>query len=214
MDKFIRDRFLKSGEVSIHDLDDPDEIQERVRDAAELIGIHGMGSKYHIECVAGRVQRRSYIPFSPNYPGLESDDETVRCIGYRLMGFEVFFEEDVYLLYLDSQRDTVGQYRRIEVREGRVVEVCRSGMIEEGDLVGRLHSSTTPAHGLSRVLGAQFRWFARIGDQTVFGFESQCFDSVSGQVGSEGRMQLDVEQLLDGGGQGVPVLFGKLTGSA
>lgn len=210
MDKFIKNRFLKSGKVSIHDLDDPDEIQERVRDAAELIGIHGMGSKYHIECVAGRVRRRSFVPFGPDEPGFEPDDGALRCLGYRLMAYEVFFSENVYLLYLDSQRDTVGQYRRIEVREGRVVEVCRSGMLDEGDLVGRVHSPTTTAHGLSRVLGSQFRWFARVDDQALFGFEHRCFDSVSGQVGAEGRMQLDVEQLLDGGGQKVPILWGQL----
>lgn len=213
MDKFIKKRFLKSGKISIHDLDDPEAIQGRVREAAELIGVHGMGSKSHIECVAGRVLRRSHIPFGPDDPGLEANDEAVRCLGYRLMGFELFFEEEVYLLYLDSQLDTVGQYRRIEVREGRVVEVCRSGMIEEGDLVGRIHSSTTPAHGLSRVLGARFEWFARIGDQSLFGFGPHCFDSVSGQVGPAGRMLLDVEQLLDGGGQKVPILMGRLVES-
>lgn len=212
MDDFTRYKLDKTGRVHIGDLDD-DAIHRRVRQAAEHLGIGGRGFRSHVDGVAGQALRRSYVPFGWGDPGFDADDDTIRCLGYYLVAFEVFISENVDLLYLDSPLDNVGQYRRIEIRSGEVVDVCRSELLGEGDLIGLAQSDVTPAHGLSRALGGRFRWFTRIGDQSLFGFGDHCFDGGSGIVQQMGRTLQDVEQLVDGGAQDVPILFGKLMDS-
>ena len=210
MDELTKKRLLKTGELSIVGLDSAEEVHAIVMQAADLLGIRGRGTKSRVRGVGGAMVRRSFVPFAWGDPEFEADDATIRCFGYELAGFEYFRAENDYLLYLDHEDDTVGQYRRVEVRDGSVVDVCRSGLLGEGNVIGHIDDAIVVAHPLSKVLGKRLRWYVRCGEDTLFGFDEFVFVAITGQIaeGAAALLQRWIQVFDEGIQSDVPVLLG------
>ena len=209
MDELTKKRLLKSGKLSTYDIDSPEEILADAREAAELLGIRGSGTRSKIIGVAGRMIRRSFLPFGWGDPAFEQDDIVIRCIGYELVAYEHFRAENGLLLYLDSDSDTGGQYRRIETRDGQVVQVCRSGLLREENNWGHIEDEVDSAHPLTTLLGERLRWFLRVDDQIILGIGEYAFEPATGDIiGEEVLLQRWRRAFKDGIKSDLPVLLG------
>ena len=210
MDDITKYRLLKTVKLALHGLESPDEVHATVREATGRLGIPGRGIRTMVVGVEGRMVRRSFVPFGIGDPQFEPDDAAIRCIGYKLVAYERFRADNIHLLYLDSRLDNVGQYRRIEICDGAVVEVCRSGLLGEGDVVGHLDDEAVAAHPLSHLLGQRLRWFVRTGEESVFGFGEYAFYAIAGQIRAGGDALLhDWKRFLHEGNRADgPVLLG------